>query len=220
MFIEFIKRIIIQVGCQCFNYLPKKGILRRLYRKFFMADLRRKDWAFWNVEKAREIGVKVGQNCRFYSLNVFSEPYLLEIGNDVIISGEVIFITHDGGIYLLKNEIPNIMGYYGRIKVGDNCFIGMGAIILPTVEIGSNCIVGAGSVVAQSIPDNSVVMGNPAKVVYKTDLYKKLRKHSKNMILCDEYPFPNRIPDTIKKELLINKSDIPAPIRQRINKRL
>ena len=147
MIAEFIKRTIIQIGRLCFNYLPNNGILSGLYRKFFMADLRRKDWARWNVEKARQIGVKVGQNCRFYSLNVFSEPYLLEIGNDVIISGEVIFTTHDGGIYLLKDEFPNIRGYYGRIKIGNNCFIGMGAIILPNVQIGDNCIVGAGAVV-------------------------------------------------------------------------
>jgi acetyltransferase-like isoleucine patch superfamily enzyme len=183
-----------------------------------MADLRRKDWALWNVEKAREIGVKVGNNCRFYSLNVFSEPYLLEVGDDVIISGEVIFTTHDGGIYLLKDEIPNIRGYYGRIKIGNNCFVGMGAIILPNVSIGDNCIVGAGSVVAQSIPANSVIMGNPAKVIFKTDLYRKMRKHSKNTILCSEYPFPKRIPDKLKKELLIIKSNIPAPNPPRVKK--
>ena len=44
-------------------------------------------------------------------------------------------------------------GNFGKIKIGNNCFIGMGAIILPNVEIGNNCIVGAGAVVMNSFPD-------------------------------------------------------------------
>ena len=218
MIAEYLKRLIIKIGLSCFQIFPEYAVLAKLKRRIYLADLKRRDWAQWNVEKAREIGVKVGQNCRFYSMNVFSEPYLLEIGNDVIISGEVIFTTHDGGIYLLKDEIPNIRGYYGRIKIGNNCFIGMGAIILPNVEIGNNCIVGAGSVVAQSFSDNSVIMGNPANVVFKVDMYKKMRKSSKNTILCDEYPFPSIIPYSFKKDLLLRKSYIPAPNRPRVKK--
>ncbi len=50
--------------------------------------------------------------------------------------------------------------------IGQNCFIGGRSIILPGVTIGDSCIVGAGSVVTKSVPANSIVVGNPAKVIY------------------------------------------------------
>jgi acetyltransferase-like isoleucine patch superfamily enzyme len=50
--------------------------------------------------------------------------------------------------------------------IGRNCFIGGRSIILPGVTIGDSCIVGAGSVVTKSVPANSIVAGNPAKVIY------------------------------------------------------
>lgn len=51
--------------------------------------------------------------------------------------------------------------------VGDNTLIGMGSIILNGVKIGSNCIIGAGALITQGkvIPDGSLVLGSPAKVV-------------------------------------------------------
>lgn len=53
----------------------------------------------------------------------------------------------------------------GRISIGENSFIGCRCLILPNTEIGKNCIIGAGSVVKGRIPDNSVVVGNPAKII-------------------------------------------------------
>jgi len=200
-----IKDLAVRWGYLIVKHFPDKGLWLKIKRKFQLAKLYRDDIALYRVEIARQMGAKVGENCRFYSLNFFSEPYLIEIGNDVIISGEVIFITHDGGVYLFKDQIPNLRGYYGKIKIGNNCFIGMGAIILPNVEIGNNCIVGAGAVVTQSFPDNSVIMGNPAKVAFKTDMYFKLRKYSKQTVLSEKYPFPTRISDNEKRLILEEK---------------
>ncbi len=53
----------------------------------------------------------------------------------------------------------------GCIKVGDFSMIGAGSIILPRITIGSNVIVGAGAVVTKDISDNSVVLGNPARLI-------------------------------------------------------
>ena len=50
-------------------------------------------------------------------------------------------------------------------RVGKNCFVGAGAILLPGVEIGDGCIVGAGAVVTQDVPPASIVAGNPARVI-------------------------------------------------------
>ena len=51
----------------------------------------------------------------------------------------------------------------GEITIGENSWVGAGATINPTISIGSNCIIGSGSVVVDDIPDNSTVVGVPAK---------------------------------------------------------
>lgn len=53
----------------------------------------------------------------------------------------------------------------GGVKVGNFTFIGANTTVLPDIEIGENCIIGAGSVVTKNIPDNSKVLGTPAKIV-------------------------------------------------------
>ena len=86
------------------------GFIGKLKRKLYLKNLYKTDKAIWRVEISRDKGVKVGDNCRFYSADFFSEPYLVEIGNNVIISGRVIFLTHDGSIYLFKDRKTEV-GY-------------------------------------------------------------------------------------------------------------
>lgn len=50
-------------------------------------------------------------------------------------------------------------------EIGDNCYIGAGAIIMNPIKIGNNVTIGAGSVVTKDIPDNCIVAGNPAKII-------------------------------------------------------
>lgn len=223
--IDRLKLHVLKIGVKVLRYTSKHGFFETACSWVQMRYLWRTDRVQWNVQRARDLGAKVGENCRFYSLNLFSEPYLVEIGDDVIVSGEVFFVTHDGGVFLLKNEIPNLRGHYGRIKVGNNCFIGMGAIILPNVCIGNNCIVGAGAVVTQSFPDNSVIMGNPAKVVFKTSMYLKMRQNSPRTLTHETYPFPKTIPEDVKRSMLIDSfADKPLepcqvkPVRRKLKK--
>ena len=60
-----------------------------------------------------------------------------------------------------------IFFYFDPVTVGEDCWIGGGAIICPGVTIGNRCVIGAGSVVTKDIPDDSVAVGNPARVVRK-----------------------------------------------------
>lgn len=103
-----------------------------------------------------------------------------------VLSKEVFLLTHDysiaRGVEALhgkdwdKRKTPHFLK---EIYVGENSFIGARSMLLPGTHIGKNCIVGAGSVVKGNIPDNSIVVGNPAKVIAKTDEWarKHMEKH-------------------------------------------
>jgi acetyltransferase-like isoleucine patch superfamily enzyme len=99
-----------------------------------------------------------------------TEPWCITLGNNVHITKEVLFITHDGGTLLFRNIIPDLE-ITAPIKVGNNVYIGVRSIIMPGVNIGNNCIIAAGSVVSKDVPDNSVVGGVPAKFIKTSDEY-------------------------------------------------
>lgn len=124
---------------------------------------------------ARERGVTIGERCRLLgvgSSTFGSEPYLISLGDHVTVTSNVRFVTHDGGVWVLRDEEPKI-DVFGRITVGSNVFIGLSSIILPGVTIGDNVVIGAGSVVNRDIPANSVAAGVPARVVSSLDNYRE-----------------------------------------------
>lgn len=104
----------------------------------------------------------------------------IHISDKVVISSDVRLLTHDyslsrafvaSGIELEK-EVYTLRDIY----IGENSFIGTKSIIMPGTIIGKNVIVGAGSVVRGEIPDNSIVIGNPAQVVDNTIEWAKRKK--------------------------------------------
>lgn len=122
---------------------------------------------------ARSMGVRIGRGCHFYGADVGmfgSDPYLITIGDNVHITKGVIFITHDGGTLILRKEVPDLE-LTAPISIGNDVYIGVNAVILAGVAIGNRCIIGAGAVVTKSIPDNSVAVGVPARVVKTVDAY-------------------------------------------------
>lgn len=139
----------------------------------------KKDIMYLKIQSYRDMGAKIGENVRSFSPITSSEPYLIEIGNNVTISSEVNFITHDNSIGKI---IPNMTDAFGKIIIKDNCFIGLGSILLPGIVIGENTIVAAGSVVTKSFATGNVVIGgNPAKIICKIDVY---RDKIKDYCLC------------------------------------
>lgn len=125
-----------------------------------------------HVEAARALGVKVGQGCRIYTRNFGSEPWLIKIGNRVTITADVMFITHDGATWLVRDEKGRRFRF-APIEIGDDVFVGVRSIIMPGVRIGNRCVVGAGSVVNKSVPSGFVVAGVPARIVGRFEDYEE-----------------------------------------------
>lgn len=131
----------------------------------------------YRIHILRKRGVKIGDRCIISNVDWSTEPFLIEIGDHVVIAGGTTFLTHDGAVWVFRDEDPNI-DLFGKIKIGNNCVLSLNTLILPNTTIGDNCIIGAGAVVRGVIPDNSVVIGNPGKVVMSTSIYRAMVKNN------------------------------------------
>jgi acetyltransferase-like isoleucine patch superfamily enzyme len=100
-------------------------------------------------------------------------PQMIEIGSN--------FISSPGSMVLAHDESPFMhCGMYKvkKTRVGDNVFLGPGAIIAPGVIVGNGAIISAGSVVTGNVPPDTVVAGNPARVVCTVSEYIRDCKNS------------------------------------------
>jgi acetyltransferase-like isoleucine patch superfamily enzyme len=128
----------------------------------------------WRLNQYKSQGLQIADDVKLMDMPDFgSEPYLISIGRKCLISVNVSFINHDGGIWILKNYDDKYRDAikFGRITVHDNCFIGHSAIILPGVTIGPNSVVAAGSIVTKDIPPNTIAGGNPARPIRTIEEY-------------------------------------------------
>ncbi|MDO5518024.1 MAG: sugar O-acetyltransferase [Clostridium sp.] len=64
--------------------------------------------------------------------------------------------------------------YNASIHIGKNCWLGAGVIVLPGITIGNNVVIGAGSIVTKDIPDNSVAVGNPCRVIRQVNEHDEI----------------------------------------------
>lgn len=131
------------------------------------------------VRYFRSRGVEIGEGVEIFGANLFtfgSEPYLVSIGNQVTISHNVDFITHDGGLRIARDKYPNAY-LYGRIQVADQCFLGAHCILLPGAKIGAGSAIGSGSIVTGEIPSGVVAIGVPAKPVKSVEEYIQEKRH-------------------------------------------
>lgn len=86
----------------------------------------------------------------------------IEIGKDLACANGV--TIRDNNAHSINNKID-----YKEVIIGNHCWIGTNAIILPGTKLGNNCVVAAGSVVNKEFPDNCLIGGTPAKIL-KTDI--------------------------------------------------
>jgi len=152
------------------------GLQKRIlqFRLFFMEGGKRAIYL-----KNKDIFAGFGDNIRYASNTIPSEPYLVKIHNNVRIAADVRMITHDiiDGMLASCEEYKDKSFRFnmGTIEIFDNVMIGTYSVILPNVKIGPNAIVAAGSVVTKDVPAGTIVGGNPAKVIGSFDQYAKKR---------------------------------------------
>lgn len=126
------------------------------------------------IDDLRARGAIIGKNVDIINSNIdFGHAFLLEVGDDVTITNSTI-LTHDASTkkFLSKTKV-------GKVIIGSRVFVGLNSIILPNVKIGNDVIIGAGSIVTKNIPSNSLVVGNPARIIGKVSDY--IEKNKSNM---------------------------------------
>ena len=135
------------------------------------------------IRYLRGLGVSIGEDCTFYAPSQspidIQYPWMITIGNHVRITAGVKVLTHDYSWSVLKlanGHEGEILGACGHVIIGNNVFIGRGAIITRNVTIGDNVIIGAGSVVTKDCASNGVYAGNPARKVTDLESFYKKRK--------------------------------------------
>lgn len=152
------------------------------------------------IRKKKVYGA-IGENCTIEKRKVPLYANLIRLGNNVHIASNVSFLTHDI-IYQVLNNIDSIKARggvqerVGCIEIGDNVFVGSGTHILYDTKIGSNVIIGTGATIIHDIPDNSVVVGTPARVIGTFDDYIK------KSLDMERYPDKLKVVNqTVSKEL-------------------
>ena len=115
-----------------------------------------------------------GEKSFYYTRKLPAEPENVFIHNNVHISADVRFITHDViNDMLIRNEeypdIKNLKFHKGKIEIFDNCVIGAGSTLMYDIKIGPNAIVAAGAVVTKDVPRGEIWGGVPAKKIGTVD---------------------------------------------------
>ncbi|HFU4497074.1 TPA: DapH/DapD/GlmU-related protein [Streptococcus suis] len=145
---------------------------------FYSAKLRSKMFRKHEilVEFYRKGGAKIGKGCLICSPIMTREPFLISIGDNTTVSTNVKFVTHDNSVKLVHPEKTDL---FGKIVIGNNCFIGENSTILYGVEIPDNTIIAAGSVVTKSILQQYMIVGgNPARIIGSWDAYREKYEHN------------------------------------------
>lgn len=86
----------------------------------------------------------------------------VHIGDESYVASGAVVFSHDFTRYLHTDTY-----------IGKQCFIGANAIIMAGIRIGDNCIVGSGTIVTKDVPNNCIVVGNPARIIKQNIKTKK-----------------------------------------------
>lgn len=161
-------------------------LLRKLIFLFDGVDNKLFTLLYYQYLKKR--GVKFGGRPNYISSLAYIDGQgmdIISIGKDVVISRDAMLLTHDYSVETAlhaigKGTADRHLHINEKIIIGDNSFIGARSSLLPGTIIGKNCIIGACSVIKGVIPDGSVVVGNPGKIV--SNIYEQASKFEGDQI--------------------------------------
>ena len=115
--------------------------------------------------------ITIGDNCAIeQNVHIISCKKALSIGENTTISANVFISNVDHDYDDIANSVMDQRLIVKDTQIGDGCFIGYGAVILPGTILGDHCVVGANSVVKGIYQNNCVIVGSPGKIVKKYDM--------------------------------------------------
>ncbi|TQV76955.1 sugar O-acetyltransferase [Aliikangiella marina] len=150
-----------QDACNNFNRSPSKGHLEALKRLFNRYGDELRIEAGFRCDYGNRISF--GDRC-FVNYNcTFIDGGLINIGDDLLMGPNVQILTINHPVSAVERLEKT--SFAQDVSIGDNVWLGAGAIVLPGVSIGEGAVIGAGSVVTKSVAAGSRVAGNPAKII-------------------------------------------------------
>ena len=112
--------------------------------------------------------LRIGDKCHIGENVLLDLSGDLVLGNRVTISMGSSIITHlDVGWSQLIQTFERRMG---QVRIEDDCYLGANVLVLPNVHIGELCFIGAGAVVTKDIPERSLAVGVPARVIRRLEI--------------------------------------------------
>jgi acetyltransferase-like isoleucine patch superfamily enzyme len=179
-----IKKIIVNIFR---HFAMKYGKFNRAYLK--IANLTSYEYADYLRET--NFLYRQGINNSFNKGTNFTDPQLVSVGSNCIFS-DCTLLGHDASSGVLNSIFNDKFDSVGKIEVGDNVFIGHGAIIMPNISIASNTIVAAGAVVTKNVNAREIVAGVPARPISTVDELAQ-----KTKVRMQAYPW---LPLILKRE--------------------
>lgn len=110
-------------------------------------------------------GIRIGEHVFVNANCTFLDGAYITVGAHTLIGPDVKIYTPHHPMDFVERRGTKEYAY--PVTIGEDCWIGGGAIICPGVTIGNRCVIGAGSVVTKDIESDSVAVGNPAKIIKK-----------------------------------------------------
>jgi maltose O-acetyltransferase len=155
-----------------------------------------------NLHELRRRGASIGENVDILD-NCIIDPdhcFHIKIGNNVTFAPNVHVLAHDA-------STKKFIGYT-KVKntiIGSNVFVGAGSLILPGVKVGDNVIIAAGSVVTKDIPDRSLAVGSPARVISSTEDYinKQILSMSDTNKFDESFTLRGGVDEKKRQEMLL-----------------
>ena len=122
------------------------------------------------VTRTEGAKISIGNNVGISGATIYARKEIT-IGDNTNIGGNVKILDNDFHPLEVEARLKDDKDKIGTapIRIGKNCFVGCNALILKGTQLGDNCVVGAGAVVCGKFEANSVIAGNPAKVIRMLD---------------------------------------------------